>query len=319
MEVAVGVTVFLGVLLLIETVYLLTRRRWSPEVKKVRQRLKVLARTEYADGDVNLVRQKLLSDIPWFNRILLGFRWIHRVNRIIEQAGVRRPIGFFLVLSFLLACGGAFLMMALKPVLILPAAAVLGALPFIYILVKKRTRMRKFERQLPDTLDLISRALKAGHAFTGGLKLAAEELDDPIGTEFEKTLNEINFGVSATDALKSLADRVDCLDLRFFVISVIIQRETGGNLAEILENIARLIRERFKLQGRIRVLAAEGKLSAVILVGIPFVVAFLLSILNPDYIRTLVDDPIGNILIVAALTMMGIGILVMRRMIQIKV
>ena len=319
MEVAVGVTVFLGVLLLIETVYLLTRRRWSPEVKKVRQRLKVLARTEYADGDVNLVRQKLLSDIPWFNRILLGFRWTHRVNRIIEQAGVRRPIGFFLVLSFLLACGGAFLMMALKPVLILPAAAVLGALPFIYILVKKRTRMRKFERQLPDTLDLISRALKAGHAFTGGLKLAAEELDDPIGTEFEKTLNEINFGVSATDALKSLADRVDCLDLRFFVISVIIQRETGGNLAEILENIARLIRERFKLQGRIRVLAAEGKLSAVILVGIPFVVAFLLSILNPDYIRTLVDDPIGNILIVAALTMMGIGILVMRRMIQIKV
>jgi len=319
MEVAVGVTVFLGVLLLIESVYLLTRRRWSPEVKKVRQRLKVLARTEYADGDVNLVRQKLLSDIPWFNRILLGFRWTHRVNRIIEQAGVRRPIGFFLVLSFLLACGGAFLMMALKPVLILPAAAVLGALPFIYILVKKRTRMRKFERQLPDTLDLISRALKAGHAFTGGLKLAAEELDDPIGTEFEKTLNEINFGVSATDALKSLADRVDCLDLRFFVISVIIQRETGGNLAEILENIARLIRERFKLQGRIRVLAAEGKLSAVILVGIPFVVAFLLSILNPDYIRTLVDDPIGNILIVAALTMMGIGILVMRRMIQIKV
>jgi tight adherence protein B len=149
--------------------------------------------------------------------------------------------------------------------------------------------------------------------------MVAEEFDNPVGVEFDKTMNEINFGVDVTEALKNLSNRVDCLDLNFFIISVIIQRETGGNLAEILENIARLIRERFKLHGRIRVLAAEGKLSAIILIALPFFVAFVISILNPEYIGTLITDPIGHILIAIAIIMMTLGIFIMIRMIKIKV
>ena len=179
--------------------------------------------------------------------------------------------------------------------------------------------MEKFQKQLPDALDFIARALRAGHAFTGGLKMVADEMGDPVGTEFDKTLDEINFGIGIPEALKGLSNRVDCPDLKFFVISVIIQRETGGNLAEILDNIAHLIRERFKLFGRIRVLAAQGKLSAAILVALPFVVALGLSFVNPKYIGTLSTDPLGRILVIFALIMMAFGVFVMRRLIAIKV
>ena len=179
--------------------------------------------------------------------------------------------------------------------------------------------MQKFERQLPDAMDLIARSLKAGHAFTGGLKMVADEFDDPMGTEFDKTLNEINFGVGVIEGLKTLANRVDCRDLKFFVISVILQRETGGNLAEILENIARLIRERFKLHGHIRVLSAEGKLSAIILIALPIFVVFALSIINPEYINTLIIDPLGRIMSAFAIFMMIVGVFVMRRLIKIRV
>ena len=179
--------------------------------------------------------------------------------------------------------------------------------------------MQKFQRHLPDALDLLARSLKAGHALSGGLKMVADEFGDPIGTEFAKTLNEINLGVGVPEALKNLSQRVDCIDLNFFVTSILIQRETGGNLAEILENIARLIRERFKLFGRIRTLAAEGKFSAIILVVLPFLIAFVISLLNPGYIQILIVDPIGPVFIAIALVLMIFGIITMSRMIKIKV
>jgi tight adherence protein B len=195
----------------------------------------------------------------------------------------------------------------------------MGILPFLYISYKRKKRIQKFERQLPDAMELIARALKAGHDFASGLKMVAEEFGDPIGTEFDKTVNEINFGVGVAEALKNLPKRIDCPDFKFFIISVILQRESGGNLAEILGKIAYLIRERFKLQNRVQVLAAEGKLSAIILIAIPFVIAFALTLLNPEYIKTLVIDPIGKILVTFAFLMMIIGIFVMKKMIQIKV
>jgi len=149
--------------------------------------------------------------------------------------------------------------------------------------------------------------------------MVADEMGDPIGYEFGKTLNEINLGVGVPEALKNLSKRVDCVDLNFFVISIILQRETGGNLAEILGNIAYLIRERFKLYGRVRVLAAEGKFSAIILVILPFFVAFVIYLLNPEYIKALVTDPIGHILIAIALILMVLGVFTISRMIKIKV
>jgi tight adherence protein B len=239
----------------------------------------------------------------------------------LEQSGTEYTLGVFILLGILMASAGFLIgswMTSNSPLSFL-LALFLGVIPFFYVYVKKKRRMEKFQRQLPEALDLIARALKAGHAFTGGLRMVADELGEPIGAEFEKMLHEINFGVGIPEALKNLPKRVDCPDLRFFIVSVVIQRETGGNLAEILSKIASLIRERFKLQNRVQVLAAEGKLSAIILIAIPFVIALVLAVLNPAYIKTLFIDPVGKMLVIFALVMIVIGIFVMRRMIQIKV
>jgi len=179
--------------------------------------------------------------------------------------------------------------------------------------------MKKFQAQLPESLDLMARSLKAGHAFSTGMKLAADEFDDPLGTEFSITLDEINFGLGVSDALKNLVHRVECQDLNFFVVAVILQRETGGNLAEIMENIAYLIRERYKLYGKVRTLAAEGKLSMYVLLALPFFIIGALFIMNPAYIKILFIEPAGRIMCAVALFMMIIGAIVMNRMVDIKV
>ena len=201
----------------------------------------------------------------------------------------------------------------------LAVGALLGALPILYVYIKKQKRINRFEEQLPEAMDMLARSLKAGHAFTGGLQMVGQEFADPMGTEFSKTLDEINFGVAYEDALKSLSSRIDSDDLKLFVISVIIQRTSGGNLAEILENIGRLIRERFKLKGNIKTLTAEGRISAYILIALPFFLGYVMYLLNPSYISTLFTDPIGHFLIAGACVMMIIGAFVMKRMVDIKV
>jgi tight adherence protein B len=199
------------------------------------------------------------------------------------------------------------------------AAAVCGLMPILYVSYKKHQRQQKFLRQLPEALDLISRALRAGHTFQVGLKMVGEEFSDPMGTEFDKTLAEINFGAGVAEALKNLARRVDCPDLHFFVVAILIQRETGGNLAEIAENIAQLIRKRFELQDRVRALAAEGKLSAIILFALPFFLALAFSVLNPTYLGVLFTDPIGKGMVGFAAVIMTIGAIIIKKMIHIKV
>lgn len=321
MDLLIGVGIFILTLTLIEGGYFAIKRIRNPEKREVLKRLKGVSSTQYESEIIDIMRKSLLSELPWLNRALLSFRWTDKLNRLLEQADTQSTLGVFMLLSVVLAFAGFLigLWLTSSPHLIVPMALFLGMTPFFYILVKKRRRMEKFQRQLPNALDLIARALKAGHAFTGGLRIVAEELGDPVGREFEKTLNEINFGIGIPEALRNLSNRVDCPDLKFFITSVIIQRETGGNLAEILSKIGYLIRERFKLQSRVRVLASEGKLSAIILIAIPFIIALALSVLNPAYVRTLVTDPMGKVLVGFALIMMIIGIFVMKRMIQIKV
>jgi tight adherence protein B len=321
MDILIVIGIFIVTLILLEGSYVTFRSIQNPERKEVLKRLRILSFKEYENEDIDILRKNLLSEVQWLNQMLLSFRWTDKVNLFLQQADAQYTLGVYVLLSFLLASAGGLvglLITSSRMVLIL-FAVLLGMIPFLYIYIKKKHRMEKFQRQLPEALDLIARALKAGHALTGGLRMVADELGDPIGTEFEKTLYEINFGVGIPEALKNLPNRVDCPDLRFFIISVILQRETGGNLAEILEKIAHLIRERFKLQGHIQVLSAEGKLSAVILIALPFVIAVALYVLNPGYIKTLVIDPIGKILILFALIMMTIGIFVMKRMVKIKV
>ena len=323
MDILTGIGIFLVILLLIEGSYTLFRVINDPGRRRVKRRLQHLSMDSsgFEPESPGLVRQTLLSQVPWLNQWLHTFRWTPQMKSLLAQSGTRRPLGFFVLLSLVLA-GAGFVMgsqIVSSLLILLPFMAGLATLPFFCLVLKKKRRMEKFEAQLPEAMDLMARALKAGHAFSGALKMVVEEMDEPIAEEFNKTIGEINFGVEVPEALKNLSLRVDCPDLRFFVISVIIQRETGGNLAEILENIAHLIRERFKLHGRIRVLSAEGKFSAVVLIGLPFLVASVIALINPDYIRTLITDPVGNILVVVAIIMMILGVVVMKRMIQIRV
>jgi tight adherence protein B len=194
-----------------------------------------------------------------------------------------------------------------------------ASLPLLYVRSKKNQRMGKFEKQLPEALGLIARALRAGHAFTSGMKLACEEFSDPLGPEFEETLDEINFGQSVPDALKNLGRRVDCPDLNFFVVSVILQRETGGNLAEIIEGLAHLMRERFKFRGKVRVLSAEGRLSAIILCILPILLAAFLFVFHPKVVAPLLEDPIGKALMWITGVLMVLGFLMVRRIVKVEV
>ncbi|MBG0775503.1 MAG: type II secretion system F family protein [Desulfovibrionaceae bacterium] len=200
------------------------------------------------------------------------------------------------------------------------AAGALGALlPLFYVRRVRAKRMERFQIQLPDALELVARALKAGHAFNSGLRMVSDEFGEPLGPEFQTTLDEINFGLGADEALRNLANRVDCPDLKFFVVSVNIQRETGGNLAEIVTNIARLVRERFKLFGKVRILSAEGRLSAWILIALPLLAGLAIFFLNPEYLGKLFVHPLGKMMMTGAGINMALGILIIRRLVRIKV
>lgn len=321
MEIMIGIGVFLFTLLFIYALYYTIKRLYKPEDRKVRERLRRFSLTALPGERTDILKKKILSEIPWLNRILLNISFIARLERLLVQADTPHPLGVFMLLSAALLFAGLILggWLHMSPAARLLAGILLAATPFFYLYRKRLRRIRKFERQLPEVLELVARSLKAGHAFTGGLKMVAEEFDDPAGIEFRILLDEINFGAGIPEALLNLTKRIQCEDLKFFVVSVNIQRETGGNLAEILENLGRLIRERFKLHGRVRALSAEGRLSALILVAMPFFVAAVLSLLRPDYMGTLFSDPMGRLLVVTALIMMSVGIAVLKKMVTIKV
>ncbi len=307
--------VFIALLVLIEVV--LGWAKKSPEKKQAEKRLRELTAKRYEIEEIELVKTVKYSDIPMLDS-LLRLPVFRSMVKAVEQADVKRPLGFFILLTLIAVAVGIALTKTNLPFGII-VAVVLGIMPSVYVHFKKKKRMAKFEKQLPDAMDLIARSLRAGLAFSAGLKIVSDEFPDPVGIEFGKTVSEINFGIATDEALKNFASRIDIPDLRFFVISVILQKETGGNLAEILENIARLIRERFKFLGKVRTLSAEGKFSAYVLIAIPICLAIIIAIVNPDYIKTLKDEPAGNVMAVGAIVMMIIGSLILRKMIRLKV
>lgn len=322
MNLLILAAIFIASLLIIEGLILIFRPRLTERKKLVEKRFARLSARTYGEEAVDITKKKrVLSTVPWLNSLLHLVPGIHQLDNMVIQSRTVLPLGVFLLLSLVLGIFLYFFMwMGTGNVIVSVCIGLIAAaVPIFYLKIKKHRRMQKFERQLPDALDLMARSLKAGHAFSGGLQLVAQEFDDPVGTEFALTLNEINYGLSVEQSLKNLSDRVDVPDLKFFTVSVIIQRESGGNLAEILENISALIRERFKLLGKIRSLSAEGRISAFILVALPFVIAFVLLLLNPKYVAILKNDPIGNVLVIVALIMMTLGILVMKKMINIRV
>ncbi|MDL2122418.1 MAG: type II secretion system F family protein [Deltaproteobacteria bacterium] len=321
MKILIGVIIFAVSIFVIEMLFYAYKTIRDPDRKKIRKRLKTFSYKESKKELPDILQKKVLSDVPLLNKILLHVPGRQYFNRLLQQANVQYPLGFFILLTIFLAITSYCVssLITRNKVFVLIITLLLAGTPFFYLCLKKKKRMEKFQRQLPEGLELIARSLKAGHAFPSSMKMAADEFDDPLGPEFEETINEINFGVNVPDALKNLAERVNCDDLKFFVISVILQRETGGNLAEIIEGLAYIIRERFKLYGKIRTLAAEGKISAIILSSLPFVVMIALQFTSPAYIRILFSDPAGKIILGISAFMMALGIFVMKKMVNIEV
>jgi tight adherence protein B len=317
----VGLVIFIVCIFVIEMCFYAYRISGGAERRQIRRRLETVSSGMPVNKIPEILEKRVLSEIPSVNRLLSHIKVVERLERLVKQANVKHSLGFFILLSFLLASMGYLgtVLVRKNHVLGLMVAVPLGVTPLLYLRRKKKKRMRKLQNQLPDGLEMIARALRAGHAFTTGMRLTADEFDDPLGTEFSEALDEINFGVSVADALANLATRLDSPDIRYFVISVLIQRTTGGNLAEILENIARLIRERIKFQGKVRVLSAEGKLSAVILIALPFVIVLALSFLGRNYIYVLWAEPAGRIMAGVAMIMMIFGALIMKKIVTIEV
>ncbi len=312
---------FLAVVLLIEGVFMFWNDTTSPEVKRIQKRLRVMAVGQHRAADVSLLKQRLLSVRPGIQSLLVRLPKTQQLDRLLLQTGSTASVAQLLTICLLLGLGGIVLGVAFRwawPWAVL-AAVVLAALPMLRLLWQRAHRVNQINAQLPDALDMISRALRAGHAFPAALAMVGEQAQEPIASEFKATFDEINFGISTQTALKNLATRVPIADLRYFVLAVVIQLETGGNLAELLSMLANLMRERFKLFGRIRVLAAEGKLSAYILTALPFCVAGMIQIVNPGYLNVLLTDPVGIRLVITALVMMLLGIFVMWRIIDMRV
>lgn len=268
-----------------------------------------------------IVRKDSLSDIPWLNDLLKQVRRLQVLKELHQQADCRMPLGVFVLVAILLALIGLSLALLMRQTFLFAVllGALLGAIPYGYLLWKKSQRLAMFERQLPEALELVARALRAGHAFSVGLKMVGEEASDPIGKEFRRVFDEVSMGVALQQALDNMTHRVESVDLRFFTTSVLVQRETGGNLAEIIDSLAGLIRQRFELQLKVKALSAEGRISAIILLGLPFVVGALLFKTSPDYMGLLFTDPIGRNLATVGSIMMVVGAVMMKRMVNIKV
>ncbi|QLA17087.1 type II secretion system F family protein [Desulfolutivibrio sulfoxidireducens] len=317
----------LSVLVLAAFIYLalatvmIWKGRGKAERERLGRRLAELTDREPEAGPVDIVKKHQLSAMPWLNVALSRQRWTSSLDRTLAQADIQAPLGVFVLTSLVLAVFGAVFILLSTGNMILAvfAAAFFAGLPFWWIKRMRKKRMAHFEKQLPEALDLVARALKAGHTFNSGMGMVGQEFGEPIRKEFNKTLEEINFGVTLMEALDNLMTRVDCPDLNFFVVSLKIQSETGGNLAEIVENIASLIRERFKLRGRIRILSAEGRFAAIVLTILPFGVSGAIQVTNPGYLALLFNHPVGRMILWASGGMMLFGILVMRKMIRIEV
>jgi tight adherence protein B len=247
---------------------------------------------------------------------------ILNVRLFLEQADVGISPAQFAAIVGGLSVGGAVICVVFPaiPTIAAPAAAVvLAALPPLWLFLKRRRRLAAFGRQLPEALELISRALRAGHSLAAGISLVGSEMSAPVGKEFSRCYEEQNLGIPLEETLENLAERVPNLDLRFFVTAIVLQRQTGGDLAEILDKIGHLIRERFKIWGQIQALTGEGRLSGIVLLALPPVLFVVMWRINPQYCEILFNDPLGHQMLAVAIVMQFIGAAVIKKIITIKV
>ncbi len=312
--------VFVAVLVIVFGAYLLlVVRPEQQESGAVRRRLRG-SRPKIVKAEI----QK--SDTPFSTLGALDValrRWSSvssPLKMLIERSGLKLSVGT-LVLMCIFAAMATFAVVRLLTVYTTPAlilAPIAAAIPFLYVRGKAKKRLNLFEEQFPEAIDLIARALRAGHALPTALQLASEEIPDPVGTEFRLLFEQQNYGLSMTEALREFGERVPLLDARFFVTTVQTQREMGGNLSEVLDKLAAVIRERFKVKRHVRAVSAHGRITGVVLAALPPVVAGILFILSPSHIRLLIDDPLGLYMVTGAIVLQVVGVLIIRRIVDVE-
>lgn len=316
-----AVLLFVAVVLGMEGIYQSWAAKNSVESKRLTARLRRVEEG-HIDEPLSIERIDKKGRLSWLNNDVLGKLAIGRsVSRFARAANVGLSAGELIAISVVLAIIGFYIPRLLSKPLVFSFVLmmVLAPLPWFWLMRKHSQRIQLFERQIPEALDLMGRAMRAGHAFPTAVKMVADEMPDPIARDFRILFDETNFGRPQNDALMRLSDRVPVEDMRFFVIAVMIQRESGGNLAELLDNISSIVRARLKLLGEVRTLSAEGKMSAWILGLLPFAVAVLVNLVNPDFMSVLWNDPVGLRFVGGALICMLFGVWWMSRIIKIRV
>lgn len=314
-----AVVAFLAVVLSLEGMYNLWASHSSPEAKRIAARLEALSGEAVVQASIERTRQQ--SRLPRLNALLGSLQAGQRIQRFIMASALSISAAELISISVVLGLIGLFLPGLLGKPPIFGAALGLGlaVLPWWRVASRRNSRIERIERQFPEALDLMSRSMRAGHSLPSAVKMVADEMPEPLGRDFRILFDEMNYGVPTNEALAHLADRVPVPDVSYFVVAVMIQRESGGNLAELLDKIALIVRERLKLLGEVRTLSAEGKLSAIILTSLPFGVGLVVNIVNPEFMAVLWSDPAGLRMVGVALFMMIVGILWMRSIIRIRV
>src|SRR5712671_1175722 len=303
-------------------VSLLDQRR--AQARLIRDRLATVQKApeREPDEELALLRDEQLSKIPALDTLLRRSARVSAIQESLLQAGMKFRAGNFLVMC--LICGGVAGFAALAWSGWNPAigwvALIIGAfLPYAFVSYRRQKRFEKIEELFPEAIDTLARAVRAGHAFTTALEMISNETTEPLASEFRQLFEEQKFGMPVRDALMNLTERVPLVDVKFFVTAVMLQRETGGNLAEILDNLSYVIRERFKILRQVRVHTAQGRLTMALLMGMPPTVVAILLVFSPDFVRPLFYDPIGHTLLVVSIALQTIGYFVIRKIIKIQV
>ena len=316
-----AVLLFVAVVLALEGGYQVWSSKNSAEAKRLAARLRAID-SAGRDAPLTIERAKPRGHWNWLDAQLIALLPRgDKLLRYLRTSGTGKTAGEMIMTSAVFGLVGFFVPLFLARPLVFSVlgAFVLGYVPWFRLSRRRDARIRLFEKQIPEALDLMGRAMRAGHAFPTTIQMVGDEMSDPIGQEFRTLFDETNYGVPQHEALLRLADRVPIPDLGYFVVAVMIQRESGGNLAELLDNIANIVRERLKLLGLVRTLSAEGRLSAWILIALPFVTGALINIITPKFMAVLWTDPAGVRIAGAALIVMALGVVWMRNIIRIRV
>ncbi len=322
MAVLIALTVFVVVALIAFAVGSFIDQR-NARARLIRDRLASAqkAQEREPDEELALLRDEQLSQIPAFDTLLRRSARVSAIQDTLMQAGMKFRAGNFLLLCILCgAVAGLVSVLWTGNPAIAWAALVIGAfLPYSVVSYRRQKRFEKIEELFPEAIDTLARAVRAGHAFTTALEMIANEVAEPLASEFRKLFEEQKFGMPVRDALMNLTERVPLVDIKFFVTAVMLQRETGGNLAEILDNLSYVIRERFKIQRQVKVHTAQGRMTMALLMAMPPAVVGILLVFSPEFVHPLFVDPIGHALLVASIALQTIGYFVIRRIIKIQV